>query len=143
MYKDDLGDPRDAFDPIDFDMRWEAMDEELEVEVAHTFISDKYKLRFKVEVQTAKDGHIYDELCDMQRMLDILCSCGYADEAGKLVAESLMHQMRVDWQYGDQSISEWNISYEDNPHTVFISIYRYEEFKKRSDAWLVNHLIND
>lgn len=90
-------------------------------------ISDKYKLQFKVEVQTANDGYIYDELCDMQRMLDILCGCGYADEAGKLVAESLMHQVRVDWQYGDQSITEWNISYEDNPHTVFVGIHRFEE----------------
>jgi hypothetical protein len=95
-------------------------------------LSDKYKLQFKVEVQTASDGCIYDELCDMQRMLDILCGCGYADEAGKLVAESLMHHMRVDWQSGDQSIAEWNISYEDNPHTVFISVYRYKEISAES-----------
>lgn len=90
-------------------------------------ISDKYKLQFKVEVQTANGGYIYDELCDMQRMLDILCGCGYADEAGKLVAEALGHRVRVDWQYGDRSITEWNISYEDNPHTVFVGIHRFEE----------------
>lgn len=89
-------------------------------------ISDKYQLQFKVEVQTANGGYIYDELCDMQRMLDILCGCGYADEVGKLVPEALMHQARVDWQYGDQSITEWHISDEDNPHTVFVGIYRFE-----------------
>ena len=90
-------------------------------------ISDKYTLQFKVEVQIPNGGYIYDELCDMQRMLDILCGCGYAEEAGKLVAEALMHQVRVDWQYGDQSITEWDISYEDNPHTVFVGTHRFEK----------------
>lgn len=94
-------------------------------------ISDKYKLQFKVEVQTANGGYIYDELCDMQRMLDILCGCGYADEAGKLVAQALGHLVRVDWQYGDRPITEWVMdSYdeeEDNPYSVFVGIYRFEE----------------
>lgn len=94
-------------------------------------ISDKYKLQFKVEVQTANGGYIYDELCDMQRMLDILCGCGYADEAGRLVAQALGHSVRVDWQYGDRPITEWVMdSYdaeEDNPYSVFIGIHRFEE----------------
>lgn len=88
-------------------------------------ISDKYQLVFKVEVQTASDGYLYDELCDMQRMLDILCACGYANETGKLVVEALQHHMRVDCQYGDRPITEWNISYEDNPHTVFVGIHYF------------------
>jgi len=94
-------------------------------------ISDKYQLVFKVEVQTASDGYLYDELCDMQRMLDILCACGYEDEAGKLMAQALGHRERVDWQYGDRPITEWVMdSYdeeEDNPYSVFIGIHRFEE----------------
>ena len=92
-------------------------------------ISDKYTLKFKVEVQIPNGGCIYDELCDMQRMLDILCGCGYADEAGKLVPEVLMHQTRSDWQYGDQSLVEWEIGLddEDNPHIVFVGIHRFDK----------------
>lgn len=90
-------------------------------------VSDQYKLTFKVEVQVASGGYYYDELCDMQRMLDILCACGYAEEAGKLVPEALLHTLRVDWQYGDQSITEWHISHDDNPYCVFVGIHRFEE----------------
>ena len=90
-------------------------------------ISDKYKLQFKVEVQIASGAYHYDELCDMQRMLDILCGCGYVDDAGRIVAEALGHRERVDWQFGDRPITEWYISHEDNPYCVFVGIHRFEE----------------
>lgn len=90
-------------------------------------LSDKYTLQFKVEVQIPNGGYIYDELCDMQRMLDILCGCDYAEEAGKLVPEALLHEIRSDCLYGDQSVTEWNISTDDNPHTVFVGIHRFEK----------------
>ena len=93
----------------------------------YNMISDTYQLCFVVQVQTATNMSVFDETCDMQRMLDILCVCGYADEAGRVVAEALGHHVRVDWQYGDREIREWDISHDDNPHSVFISIYRYKE----------------
>lgn len=93
----------------------------------YNMISDKYELCFVVQVQTANNSSVFDETCNMQRMLDILCACGYEDEVGNLVAEALGHRVRVDWQYGDRDITEWDISHEDNPHSVFVGIYRFKE----------------
>ena len=96
-------------------------------EYNYNMLSDTYELCFVVQVSTATNMSVFDETCNMQRMLDILCTCGYDYEAGKVVAEALQHHVRMDWHYGDQTISEWEISHDDNPHNVFISIYRYKE----------------
>tara|TARA_R100000315_G_C5189874_1_gene110655 strand:- start:140 stop:460 length:321 start_codon:yes stop_codon:yes gene_type:complete len=69
MYKDDLGDPRDAFDPIDFDMRWEAMDEDYIEPIEPAVILDKDG---RIDLEASLDRAIRSAFSRVQIQLDEL-----------------------------------------------------------------------